>query len=150
MAAKPTIVFSIGAWLLPPAFSIIQDKLAERGILSEAPAHPSIGAEPPNKTLYDDVASFKAALTQLVEEQGKDVVVVGHSYGGVVASCAVEGLAKDARKAAGKEGGVIRVVYMAAFALDKGQSLLDMLGGQPLPWMEIDVSSSSTVEWTRR
>lgn len=146
MAAKPTIVFSIGAWLLPPAFSTIQGKLAERGVPSEAPAHPSIGAEPPNKTLYDDVASFKADLTQLVEEQGKDVVVVGHSYGGVVASCAVEGLSKDARKAAGKEGGVIRIVYMAAFALDKGQSLLDMLGGQPLPWMEVDVSSSSTPE----
>ncbi|OJJ07853.1 hypothetical protein ASPVEDRAFT_202938 [Aspergillus versicolor CBS 583.65] len=137
MATKPTIVFSIGAWLMPPAFSTIQDKLAKRGIPSEVPAHPSIGAEPPNKTLSDDVASFKTVLTRLVEE-GKDVVVVGHSYGGVVASCAVEGLDKDVRKAAGKHGGVIRIVYMAAFALDKGQSLLDMLGGQPLPWMEID------------
>ncbi len=141
MAAKPTIVFSIGAWLMPPAFTTIQNKLAERGIPSEVPAHPSIGAEPPNKTLSDDVASFRAVLSKLVEEQRKDVVVVGHSYGGVVASCAVEGLAKDARNAAGKEGGVIRIVYMAAFALDKGTSLLDMLGGQPLPWMEIDVSS---------
>lgn len=140
MAAKPTIVFSMGAWLLPPAFSTIQDKLSQRGIPSEVPAHPSIGAEPPNKTLTDDVASFKAVLARLVEE-GKDVVVVGHSYGGVVASCAIEGLDKDARKAAGKQGGVIRIVYMAAFALDKGQSLLDMLGGQPLPWMDVDVSS---------
>ncbi|KAL4918721.1 Alpha/beta hydrolase fold-1 [Aspergillus aurantiobrunneus] len=137
MAAKPTVVFSIGAWLTPPAFSTIQAKLAERGIPSEVPAHPSIGAEPPNKTLYDDVASFKAVLTQLVGGQGKDVIVVGHSYGGVVASCAVEGLAKASRKAAGQEGGVIRIMYMAAFALDKGQSLLDMLGGQYLPWMDV-------------
>ncbi|KAL2814955.1 Alpha/beta hydrolase fold-1 [Aspergillus granulosus] len=138
MASKPTVVFSIGAWLKPDTFDIIRTKLTERGIPSEAPAHPSIGAEPPNKTLADDVASLRSLVTRLIEEEGKDVVLVGHSYGGVVASCAAEGFAKADRKAAGQEGGVTMVAYMAAFALDKGQSLLDMLGGQYLPWMEVE------------
>lgn len=140
MAPKPTVLFSIGAWITPATFDAVRAKLAEKGIPSEAPAHPSIGAEPPNKTLADDTASLRSVLTQLVEVEGKDVVVVGHSYGGVVASCAVEGLAKTDRKAAGQEGGVVRIIYLAAFALDKGQSLLDMLGGQYLPWMEVEVS----------
>ncbi|KAL2860652.1 Alpha/beta hydrolase fold-1 [Aspergillus pseudodeflectus] len=138
MASKPTVVFSIGAWLKPDTFDVIRAKLTERGIPSEAPAHPSIGAEPPNKTLADDVASLRSVLTRLIEKEGKDIVLVGHSYGGVVASSAAEGFAKADRKAAGQEGGVALVVYMAAFALDKGQSLLDMLGGQYLPWMEVE------------
>ncbi|KAL4755459.1 hypothetical protein BDW72DRAFT_200080 [Aspergillus terricola var. indicus] len=138
MATKPTIVFSIGAWLTPPAFDTLRAKLLEKGIPSEAPPHPSIGAEPPNKTLADDISSLNSVLKKLVEVEKKDVVVIGHSYGGVVASSAVEGLAKADREVAGQNGGVVRIAYMAAFALDKGQSLLDMLGGQYLPWMEVE------------
>ncbi|KAL5333798.1 Alpha/beta hydrolase fold-1 [Aspergillus crustosus] len=137
MATNPTIVFSIGSWLTPASFNTLRARLTERGIPSEVPAHPTIGAEPPSKTLADDIASLKAVLTRLVDE-GKDVIVVGHSSGGVSASGAVEGLEKASRKAAGLQGGVILVVYMAAFVLDKGQSLLSMLGGQYLPWMLVD------------
>jgi pimeloyl-ACP methyl ester carboxylesterase len=72
-------------------------------------------------------------------DEGRDLVVVGHSYGGVVTSCAVEGLSKDARSKEGKTGGVIKVIYISAFALDKGQSMLGMLGGNYLPWMKIEV-----------
>ncbi|KAL4813974.1 Alpha/beta hydrolase fold-1 [Aspergillus spinulosporus] len=138
MATKPTIVFSIGAWLTPPAFDVLRAKLSERGIPSEAPPHPSMGAEPPNKTLADDIASLSSVLKKPVELEGKDVVVIGHSYGGVVASNAVEVLAKADREAVGQNGGVVRIAYMAAFALDKDQSLLDMLGGQYLPWMDVE------------
>ncbi|KAL5042641.1 hypothetical protein BDW71DRAFT_136851 [Aspergillus fruticulosus] len=138
MATKATILFSIGAWITPSTFDAVRARLSERGIPSEAPAHPSIGALPPTKTLADDIASLKSVLKKLVEVEEKDVIVVGHSYGGVVASGAVEGLAKADRESAGQNGGVVRIAYMAAFALDKGQSLLDMLGGQYLPWMEVE------------
>ncbi|KAL4969464.1 alpha/beta hydrolase [Aspergillus stella-maris] len=138
MASNPTVLFSIGAWILPSTFHTVRNLLAEKGISSEAPAHPSIGAEPPNKTLADDVASLRSSLTKLVETEGKDVTVVAHSYGGVVASAAVEGLAKKERETAGQKGGVIRVVYVAAFVLDKGMSLFDTLGGQYQDWMKVD------------
>jgi pimeloyl-ACP methyl ester carboxylesterase len=86
----------------------------------------------------DDVASLREVLVKLADD-GQDLVVVGHSYGGVVASCAVEGLSKSARAKEGTAGGVIKVVYLAAFAIDKGQSLLGMLGGNYLPWMKVEV-----------
>ncbi|KAL4940688.1 hypothetical protein BDV06DRAFT_17205 [Aspergillus oleicola] len=136
--ANPTIVFSIGSWLTPQPFTTLCSKLNEKGIPTEVPAHPSIGAEPPTKTLTDDIASLRSVLTRLIDDEGKDVIVVGHSSGGISASGAVEGLGKNERVAEGKEGGVIMVVYMAAFVLDKGMSLLDMLGGEYLPWMEVD------------
>lgn len=139
--SSPTFVFSLGAWVPPAVFDETRSHLESLGFPSECPAHPSIGAQPPSKTLEDDVASLQAVLTTLTDE-GRDLVVVSHSYGGVVASCAVEGLSKAARSESGKPGGVVKVVYLAAFALDKGQSLLDMLGGNYLPWMKIEVSLS--------
>ncbi|KAJ5317910.1 hypothetical protein PENANT_c004G00505 [Penicillium antarcticum] len=135
--SKPTFVFSLGAWMHPTVFDVVRTRLEALGFPSECPAHPSIGAEPPSMTLENDVSSFHSVLTAVADE-GRDIVVVGHSYGGVVASSAVEGLAKSVRAANGKHGGVLRVVYLAAFALDKGQSLLELLGGDPLPWMKVE------------
>ncbi|CZS94156.1 related to signal peptide protein [Rhynchosporium agropyri] len=132
---QPTIFFVPGAWHGPEGFSAVRELLKPLGYPTESIAHPSIGAEPPNKTLGDDAAHTRAAIEKLVDA-GKKVVVVLHSYGGVVGSCAVEDLGFKERKAAGKEGGVVNLVYMCAFALPKGVSLLDALGGNPLPWMK--------------
>ncbi|KAJ5998890.1 hypothetical protein N7451_006700 [Penicillium sp. IBT 35674x] len=135
--SNPTFVFSLGAWIIPATFDATRSRLDALGFPSVCPAHPSIGAEPPTKTLSDDVASLRDVLAKLADE-GQELVVVGHSYGGVVTSCAVEGLSREARAKEGKTGGVIKVVYLAAFAIDKGQSLLGMLGGNYLPWMKVE------------
>lgn len=76
-------------------------------------------------------------------DQGKEVVLLCHSSGGVVGSNSIEGLDVASRKAAGKSGGVVRVVFLAAFMLPKGQSLLGLLGGNPLPWMKVEVSNEA-------
>lgn len=52
-----------------------------------------------------------------------------------------KGLDAASRAAEGKKGGVIRCIFLSAFILPKGQNVLGMLGGQPLPWMVIEVSS---------
>lgn len=134
----PTFVFSLGAWVTPKVFDPLRARLAVLGFSSECLPHPSIGAEPPSKTLADDVASLRDLLTTLADK-GKDVIVVAHSYGGVVASAAVEGLDKSTRGTADKLGGIVKIIYVSAFALDKGQSLLGILGGNFLPWMRIEV-----------
>ncbi|KAJ5795112.1 hypothetical protein N7457_001711 [Penicillium paradoxum] len=134
---KPTFVFSPGAWISTVFFDAVREHLNDLGYPSECPAHPSVGAEPAFLTLEDDVASLRSVLTSLADE-GKDIVLVAHSYGGVVASSASEGLLQHVRAESGKTGGIVRIVYLAAFALDKGQSLLGMLGGVPLPRMRIE------------
>lgn len=140
----PTFIFSLGAWVVPAVFDATRSRLEALGFPSDCPAHPSIGAEPPTKTLADDVSSLRGVLSAFSDE-GRDLVVVAHSYGGVVASSAVEGLSKAVRTQAGKPGGVVKVIYLAAFALDRGQSLLGMLGGNYLPWMKVEVSLSKVL-----
>jgi hypothetical protein len=140
-SSKPTVLFIPGAWHLPDVFEDTRAALAARGFPSVAVGLPAIGAEPPTKGLKDDTVAVHQEIGRLSDES-KQVVVVGHSYGGMVGAGAVKGLGFAERQKAGKNGGVIMLVYMAAFVAKSGTSLLDMLGGKWLPWMKLDVSTS--------
>ncbi|KAH9210140.1 hypothetical protein DL95DRAFT_393731 [Leptodontidium sp. 2 PMI_412] len=97
-----------GTWHFPAGFDVVRELLKPLGYATEA-------------TLADDSAYTCITIEKLVDA-GKKVVVVIHSYSGVVALCAVEDLGFAQRKATGKEGGVINFVYLSAFALPKGMS----------------------------
>ncbi|KAJ4291788.1 hypothetical protein N0V90_009683 [Kalmusia sp. IMI 367209] len=63
--------------------------------------------------MYDDAAYINAVVTKLADE-GKEIVLAAHSYGGIPASEALKGLAKAERKQNRKKGGVVHVGYMTA------------------------------------
>ena len=75
----------------------------------------------PTTSLADDVAATKLAISQ----QSDPVILVGHSYGGVVIS------------EAGSDPKVKGLVYIAAFAPDKGESVQSLIAnpapGAPVP-----------------
>ena len=75
--------------------------------------------------LADDAAAVRAAIAEL----GEPTVVVGHSYGGVAIS-------EGAEAAAG-------LVYLCAFMLDVGESLLDAMQHQLPDWIELDEQAGS-------
>jgi pimeloyl-ACP methyl ester carboxylesterase len=67
------------------------------------------------KSLEDDVAMTK----QVVADQDGPVVLVGHSYGGAVVT------------EAGNDPNVAGIVYIAAFAPDKGESVNTLIANPP-------------------
>lgn len=113
---KPIFVLAPGAWHTPDCFEIIQEKLHAQGYETRGVAYPAVGAEPPNKGLYDDAAALRAEI-EVHANQGRQVIVVLHSYGGLVGAEAVKGLGYKQRKAKGKDGGVTLLVYLAAYEL---------------------------------
>lgn len=136
---KPAIVIVPGAWQLASSYAPFATQLQEAGFAAEVIAYPSVGGtQSPLPGLAEDVVETRKVLTKFADE-GKETVVLCHSYGGVVGSCATEGHTVAERAQEGKRGGVRLVVYMAAFMIPKGKSLMDMLGGQPLPWMDVQV-----------
>lgn len=135
---SPIFVFVPGAWHTPDTFDGIRDLLNERGFESEAVANQSVGAADPLTGLHADISYTKNVIQKLAD-QGRQIVVVTHSYGGMVGAGAVEGLGISQRAQAGLPGGVIQVVWMAAFVTPKGNSVIDMLGGNWLPWMLLKV-----------
>lgn len=142
MSQQPIIILVPGAWSLPFFYDGLRSSISRQGLTSpDAIAHPSVGAEPPTKTLDDDVYHLRDVLTEHCDS-GKNVVVVAHSYGGLVSSGAVQGLGVQERKSKGKTGGVSLIIYMTAFVVPKGQSLISASGGQLLPWIKTEVSSA--------
>ena len=69
----------------------------------------------PTTSLADDVAFTKRAIA----EAKSDVILVGHSYGGIVVS------------EAGTDAKVAGVVYIAAFAGDAGESVSTLIANPP-------------------
>ncbi|KAL4814655.1 Alpha/beta hydrolase fold-1 [Aspergillus spinulosporus] len=130
---EPIFVFIPGAWHTPDTFDRLRNLMAEQGLESVAIANPSVSAQPPNGVrptngLHFDIKHTKAALQKLVDD-GREVVVVMHSYGGAVGASAMEGLGYAQRSQAGLRGGVIMAVWMTAFVAHKGESMLDLFGG---------------------
>ncbi|PVH77842.1 alpha/beta-hydrolase [Cadophora sp. DSE1049] len=144
-SSKPTIVIAPGAWQLAIGFSRFASQLRNAGYDTEIVSYPSVGGTgSPLPGLAEDVAATREVLSKLLEER-KEVLLLCHSYGGVVGSCAVEGFSTVETEKEGKSGGVKLVVYMSAFMIPKGKSLLDMLGGQPLPWMNAQGEKTTAV-----
>lgn len=111
---KPTIFFIHGAWHSPKHFQPVRELLESEGYPTECPCQPTFNAIPPT-SLDDDVKAIQSELDKLIEEQGKDVTVVMHSYGGVVGTEAVhESLGKKARESNSLPGGVLRLLYNTA------------------------------------
>jgi hypothetical protein len=143
MSVNPVFVFVPGAWHTADSFDVVRDLMHNRGLATEAISTPSVGAFPPDKGLHADIEHTHAVLKEMVEA-GCQIVLVNHSYGGMVGAGAVKGLGYTERRKAGLPGGVIMVVWMAAFVTPKGKTLMDMLGGKHAPWMVINVSGSSS------
>lgn len=93
-------------------------------------------------TVQDDETQSKALLQPLLDE-GKDVIVLGHSYGGFVITGLIAGLDKKSREAQGLNGGIIGVVYLAAFVPIEGETTFEMAGGVECPFALADDVSSS-------
>jgi pimeloyl-ACP methyl ester carboxylesterase len=96
--------------------------------------------------MYDDAALI-AKVAEELADQGKDVILIGHSYGGVPISQSPKGLVKEERKAQGKPGGIVRLAYMTCLVPTIGQSAQDVLNTIPdrekSVSMAIDVSPPS-------
>jgi pimeloyl-ACP methyl ester carboxylesterase len=109
MANKPTIVLVHGFWGGAAHWSKVIVRLSKMG-------YDSICAvENPLTSLGDDAQRTK----KMVAQQKGPVLLVGHSYGGAVIT------------EAGNQPNVVGLVYIAAFAPDAGENLLDI--GQAFP-----------------
>ncbi|KAK8040774.1 hypothetical protein PG994_013781 [Apiospora phragmitis] len=131
-AVNPTVVIVPGAWQIDPSWTGFMQKLTSAGYDTKKVTLPSVGISLTG--LDTDVAATAAVVDPLLDA-GKDVVLLSHSLGGLIAGNAVQGRDYASRKAAGKEGGVIQLIYLAAFMCPEGASLKDLMGGSYFPWM---------------
>ncbi|KAH6893378.1 Alpha/beta hydrolase fold-1 [Thelonectria olida] len=137
---KPTILFVPGAWHTPAHYQSFLQKLQDAGYSTSSKQLPSVGAaEPEKQTVAADAAFIRENLLLPDIEQGKDVILIMHSYGGCPGADAAKGLSKAERTAAGKTGGIVGLIFMCAFVANEGDSLRSKLPGNKLdPWNILD------------
>lgn len=137
-----TIVFLHGSWHNPNHFKTIRDVFEKDGYPTECPLQPTYNAKPapPVLGIEDDVKVVQDLLTKLLDD-GKKVIMVLHSYGGVLGTEAVrEHFGKKSRQERGLTGGVLGLLYMCAFVIPVGISLETAFGGCA-PFITIRVRS---------
>ena len=126
----------------PEAFEPTTIELQKLGYTVHGVSLPSVGANPHLKSFAPDAEAVKSTVNKVLSS-GKDVVILYHSYGGAVGSEALADYVKELEAGTEKEGWgkIRRLVYIAAFVLPEGGSLMAALGFKPLPWFIIDVSA---------
>jgi pimeloyl-ACP methyl ester carboxylesterase len=109
MSERPNVVLVHGAWADGSSWSDVIRLLQASGFNVTAPQFPETS-----------LAADVARLRQVLRRQKGPTIVAGHSYGGQIMT------------ALGTEApNVVALVYIAAFGLDKGESLGGLLSGGP-------------------
>jgi pimeloyl-ACP methyl ester carboxylesterase len=101
MSHEPTIVLVHGAFADASSWSGVVDRLLQGGHHVVAPANPLRG-----------LAADSAYIASYISQIDGPTILVGHSYGGAVIS-----------NAAGTVKNVLALVFVAAFAPEKGETL---------------------------
>lgn len=130
----PTFVITPGAWHPASAADLLVNELSAAGFPAQAVGLKTVGAYGP---MTDDTKYLRDEVYIPLIESGKDIVVVLHSYGGFPGSTAIQGLGKKDRQ--GKAGGIVGIVYIAAFVPQEGMSLKANCGGVVPDWQQADV-----------
>lgn len=124
MSDNPAILLVHGAWHGSWCWDEVRALLEAAGREVHTVDLPTVhAANKAELTLADDVRTVREA----VDAVAGPVVVVAHSYGGVPTTQAAVGA-----------GNVEHLVYIAAFALDAGESLLGAVGGVAPSWWVVD------------
>jgi pimeloyl-ACP methyl ester carboxylesterase len=113
--AVRNIVLVHGAWANGSSWSPVIPLLEARG-------YHIVAAHMPLTSLQDDDAAVERAIERITQANPGPVLLVGHSYGGVVIG-----------DVPGNDSRVVGLVYVAAFAPDSGQSALSLLGTLSAP-----------------
>src|SRR2546422_1036812 len=111
---RPTIVLVHGGFVDRSGWEGVFQRLRKNGYTVTI-------VQNPTTSLSDDVAATRRAIAS----SSGPVILVGHSYGGVVIT------------EAGNDPKVVGLVYIAAFAADKGESVAKLIQnpapGAPVP-----------------
>ena len=154
--SKPSIIFIPGSYVLLSVYQPLFDAVSKAGYEIKGIHPPTVGLrsrqgrDGPAPSMYDDAAMI-AQETEKLADQGKDVILMGHSYAGVPMSQSTKGLGKEERKAQGKPGGIVRLAFIACLVPAVGNSAGSLLGRFPdekRPPVFIDVSIFITANCT--
>lgn len=144
MTSKTAFILVPGAWHTASTWDKVTRLLEEKGHAAIAVTLPSTSGDPA-ATFGDDVTHVRDLILSEVR-RGRNVVVVVHSYGGVVGESAIRGVPTAGRPSPDTtHGKVIGLALMATGFSKANMSFIDGFGGKPPPVWRADDESGFVV-----
>ncbi|KIW80216.1 hypothetical protein Z517_06831 [Fonsecaea pedrosoi CBS 271.37] len=125
MPSEVHVLLISGGCLTPRHFQALATLLSSHGYTVSNPRLASNSILPPANSFQID----RDLVRDIVKEKtdaGKEIIVVMHSYGGLVGTDAMTGMGVKERKARGQSGGVKWLAYMAALMPVIGERIIDI------------------------
>ncbi|OBT56729.1 hypothetical protein VE04_03902 [Pseudogymnoascus sp. 24MN13] len=144
MSNLPTLVFVPGAWHKPTCYDKIIKPLEEQHKLKCIRVTLPSGSGDPEATFKNDIDAAQDAISSETT-QGRNVVVIAHSYGGMVGSSAIKGfykpqdtssttsLSTSDQSQSPAKGYVIGLILIASGFTFTGLAFMDPFFGHPPP-----------------
>ena len=129
---RPSLVFVPGAWHSPAHFAPVISHLTKLGYHCTSATLPSVGPEVGLTSFDPDVEAVRNAVLRELDK-GQNVVLIGHSYGGVPGVSALAGLNTQSRTAAGFSTSVTGLALICAFIVPARTSLAEILQEREIP-----------------
>ena len=109
---QPTILIICGAFCPDAVYKPLQAQLGALGFETLCKTNPSCVVSTPSPStpgcdLQDDAEAVRVSLRTLCGEQGKDVVLLAHSYGGGVATECLKGIGGGPLAGKGRVRGIV-------------------------------------------
>ena len=141
MSRETTFVLVPGNFLPPTYYASTAKLLESHGYPTRVITIPSTGSKTILTSNEPDVAAVREAIEE-VSDAGKEIVIVAHSYGAIPTCEAVKGLGHQERLKLGMSGGVVRLVFIAAWLLQEGESapVISAQNKMEAPWAKFEVS----------
>jgi pimeloyl-ACP methyl ester carboxylesterase len=117
----PSLLLVPGAWHRPEHLRLLISELSGIGVHTVALT--SSGDDP---AVLGDMYADAEAIAAAVAAIDGPVVVAAHSYGAIPVTQALADMSN-----------VSRILYLTAYQLDAGESLISSIGGSPLSWVKM-------------
>ncbi|KAI1423341.1 Alpha/beta hydrolase fold-1 [Xylaria sp. FL1777] len=125
--SKPYFLISTGSFAPAQLYDNIVERVKGHGYdikalhLATVGLGPGLGRDTPPATMYDDAALIAKEIEALAD-QGREIILIAHSYGGMPATESTKGLSVEERKKQGKKGGLVRLAYNTVLLTTPGHS----------------------------
>ncbi|EPE29621.1 alpha/beta-Hydrolase [Glarea lozoyensis ATCC 20868] len=136
MSTKPTIILVPGAWHSETVYDQVVSLLSEQGYKSIAVALKSTSGDS-STTPKDDIDGVRDAILGETN-QGRDVVVTVHSFGGIVGASAIKGLTAKQDNSSGR---VVGLIMLASGFAQTGKTFMSGLDNKPPPFWVADTTT---------
>ena len=124
----PTLIFIHGAWHTPECWTEVISALEKQGHRCLAPDVEFSGTDQPVPSMAGSIKQIQG-LISAEADAGNDVILVNHSFGGLVGCSSVKGFtAKDPSKLSSTaKGKVVGIIQLCAFLAPANISLYDIV-----------------------